>query len=169
MSKIKYKCSVLLLKGLKILDENKYKIAYKKLLHNYGMDIVVCHKGYIDPSAYFDNYDYSKIHIGANVIISREVLFLTHDWSISTGLFASSGGRGYFLKDIVVKDNCFVGARSTLLPGAYIEENCIIGACSVVKGKIPKNSIAAGNPARVIGSIFDWTEKHFEAHDYIKD
>ena len=51
----------------------------------------------------------------------------------------------HFIKPIIVGKNSFIGARVTLLPGTEIGENCIIGAGSVVKGKIPNNSIVIGN------------------------
>ena len=35
---------------------------------------------------------------------------------------------------------------------AFIGERCIIGANSVVRGRIPDNSIAVGAPARVVGT-----------------
>ena len=37
--------------------------------------------------------------------------------------------------------------------GANIGDNVIIGAGSVVSGRIPPNSVCAGNPARVICSL----------------
>lgn len=133
------------------------------------MDIPISCEGYIDPTVYFDNYDYSQIHLGTGVTLSREVLVLLHDWSISAGLIAKGcQDRGYFLKDIVIEDNCFIGARTTLLPGTYIGKNSIVGSCAVVKGKIPENSIVVGNPAKVIGNTLDWTKRHKKLEDYIK-
>lgn len=41
-----------------------------------------------------------------------------------------------------------------------IGDNCIIGADSVVSKDIRSNSVAAGNPAKVICSIDELREKH---------
>lgn len=41
-----------------------------------------------------------------------------------------------------------------------IGDNCIIGADSVVSKDIPKTSVAAGNPAKVICSIDELRVKH---------
>jgi acetyltransferase-like isoleucine patch superfamily enzyme len=47
----------------------------------------------------------------------------------------------------------FVGARSIVLKGVAIGDGSVIGAGSVVTGDVPARSIAAGVPARVIGSV----------------
>lgn len=54
----------------------------------------------------------------------------------------------------------FVGANCTILPNVIIGENSIIGSGSVVTRNIPKNSVCAGNPARVICTIDDFKSKH---------
>lgn len=61
-----------------------------------------------------------------------------------------------------IGDNCFVGMDSVILMGTYIGNNTIIGAGSVVRGKIPDNSVIAGNPARVICSL----EEHYKKRKY---
>lgn len=56
-------------------------------------------------------------------------------------------------KPVIIGDNVFIGAHSTILKGVTIGENSIIGACSVVTKDIPKNEIWAGNPAKFIKKI----------------
>lgn len=51
---------------------------------------------------------------------------------------------------IVLKEGCFIGARSIVLKGVTVGEHSIIGAGSVVTKSIPANCIACGNPARVV-------------------
>jgi acetyltransferase-like isoleucine patch superfamily enzyme len=55
--------------------------------------------------------------------------------------------------DIVVGENVWVGARAVLLGGARIGDDSIVGAASVVDFEVPPGSIAAGNPARIVGPI----------------
>ncbi|WP_298435379.1 acyltransferase [Geobacter sp.] len=54
---------------------------------------------------------------------------------------------------VFVEDNVFLGTGVIVLKGSTIGENTIVGAGSVVVGNIPANSIAAGNPARVIRAV----------------
>lgn len=46
-----------------------------------------------------------------------------------------------------------IGANSTLLPGVIVGEGSLVGAGSVVTKNIIKNSVAVGNPAKVIREI----------------
>ncbi len=47
-------------------------------------------------------------------------------------------------------NNVFIGANSVILPSVTIGNNVIIGAGSVVSKNIPSNSIAVGNPCKII-------------------
>ncbi|MCE5192008.1 MAG: hypothetical protein LLG08_09675 [Actinomycetia bacterium] len=100
-------------------------------------------------------------------------MFLTHDYSVARGLQAiglggwSGASTPHIVEPITVGDNCFIGARVSLLPGATIGSNCIIGACAVVKGSIPDNSVVIGNPARVIANTLEWGADRSRLHDYL--
>ncbi len=109
---------------------------------------------FVDPS------NPELITIGNKVKISLEVAILTHgfDYSVLRELhpgecFGSAG-------PVTIGDNCFIGMRSMVLKNTVIGNNCVIGAGSVVKGRIPDNTVAAGNPARVIMSIDELYQKY---------
>ena len=103
--------------------------------------------------------------IGRNVVISTNVIILTHDYSITTAM-AAGGNRPKkdhaILAPVVVGDNCFLGAGVIVLPGTTIGKNVIIGAGSLALGCIPENSVVAGNPARVIRSVDSWLERKMD-------
>ena len=54
---------------------------------------------------------------------------------------------------ITIEDNVWLGGSVVVCPGVTIGENSIIGAGAVVTRDIPANSIAVGNPARVIRAL----------------
>ena len=154
------------------INTDSYMKKYVKWLKKNGMNINGAPK-FINPDVYFDGTDYSKITLGDNCVVSREVMFLTHDYSITSAL-ATQGkiikrheGELLFLKEIVVGDNCFIGARASILPGTTIGNNVIIGACAVVKGTIPDDSIVIGNPCKIIGKTSNFAENHLALNDYL--
>lgn len=56
-------------------------------------------------------------------------------------------------KPILIEEDCLIGAHSIILKGVTIGARSIIGAGSVVTRDIPSDSIAAGNPCKVIKKI----------------
>lgn len=54
---------------------------------------------------------------------------------------------------IHVGNNVWIGGNVTVLPGVSIGNNCTIGAGSVVVKDIPANSLAVGNPCKVIRKL----------------
>ncbi len=55
----------------------------------------------------------------------------------------------------VVKAWARIGGNVTLLPGVTIGRNCLVGGGSTVTRDVPDHSVAAGNPARVLGSVHE--------------
>ena len=51
---------------------------------------------------------------------------------------------------IGIGDNAWIGGGAIVLPGVVIGENAIVGAGAVVTKDVPPNTVAVGNPARVI-------------------
>lgn len=63
---------------------------------------------------------------------------------------------------IVIGNNVFVGSNSVILRGVNIGSNVVIGAGSIVAKDIPSNSIALGNPCKVIKEKGPYTEDFSE-------
>ena len=57
-------------------------------------------------------------------------------------------------KPVHLKQNCWIGAGATILPGVTIGRNAVVGAGSVVTKDVADNDVVAGNPAKVIKHIF---------------
>ena len=58
-----------------------------------------------------------------------------------------------YAKPITIGNNVWIGANCAILPGVTIGDNVTIGAGSVVNRDIPSNTVAVGNPCRVIKNI----------------
>ncbi len=124
----------------------------------YGNHISIGEGTYINFNCNF--VDDGQIVIGKRVMFGPAVTIATVNHPIHPGL------RHYmYAKDVVVEDNCWIGANVVITPGVTIGENSIIGAGSVVTKNIPKNSIAVGNPAKVIREI---NEHDLEFYDRTK-
>lgn len=58
-------------------------------------------------------------------------------------------------KPIIIGRNCWIGSDVRIQKGVTIGDNSIIAACSVVTKDVPANSIAAGNPAKIVKTDID--------------
>ena len=89
----------------------------------------------------------ADVTIGDGVVISDDVLILTHDHvpeNISMK-YASS---------LTIGDGAWIGARSIILASCMsIGKNSVIGAGSVVTHNVPPDELWAGNPAKMIRVI----------------
>ena len=101
--------------------------------------------------------DNRPIHIGNQVLIASNVQIYTSshpvlpqerfiaDWKEKGTTFFRT-----FAKPVTIEDGVWIGGGAILLPGVTIGRNSVIGAGSVVTRSIPENSVAVGNPCRVI-------------------
>ena len=92
-----------------------------------------------------------QILIGSYSLIAHEVVIADHDyWGLNPSS-ENTGGLDSSVRNIVIGENVWIGARATILGGAKIGDGAIIGAATVVKEDVPAYSICAGNPARIVG------------------
>ena len=93
------------------------------------------------------------ITIGNDVTLAPRLHILARDASTKNFL-------GYTRIGLVcIGNNVFIGAGSIILPGVQIGDNVVVGAGSVVTKNIPSDSVAMGNPARVVSGISEFVEK----------
>lgn len=94
--------------------------------------------------------DGGKITIGDNCFIGPNCGFYTPSHPEDSQL-RSEGWE--YTRPITVGNDVWFGGNVCVLPGVTIGDNVIIGAGSVVTKDIPSNSVAVGNPCRVIRKL----------------
>ena len=104
--------------------------------------------------------DSCEVKIGKNVFMGVNVTLVTalHPLHyLDRNLFFNKE-KGYmtdneYAAPITIEDNCWIASNVIVCGGVTIGEGSVIGAGSVVLKDVPKNSLAAGNPCRVIRQI----------------
>lgn len=97
------------------------------------------------------------IKVGDNCQITNGVKFFTH-------------GGGGAVRKLYPEFDCFgrielgnyvyLGNNTLIMPGVSIGNNVLVAAGSVVAKSIPSNVVIGGNPATVICSLEEYTEKN---------
>lgn len=149
------------IKEIPVLDvERRILYCYRKD-ENEEMEILIKHLKEQGVSIGEDVHIYNSfidrrwgwlISIGNHVTISCATI-LGHDASMRKELGRTKLGK------VVIGDNCFIGYGSIILPNVQIGNKVIVGAGTVVAKNIPDNSVAIGNPMRIIGTYDDYIEK----------
>lgn len=131
---------------LKIDDRSQLDIAIENGL-KLGKECHIMGECIIDPGHCW------LIEIGNRVTLAPRVHILAHDASTKRMLGYTLIGK------VIIGDDVFIGAGSIVLPNVTIGNKVIVGAGSVVKHSIPDNSVAVGNPAKVICTYEEYKTK----------
>lgn len=103
--------------------------------------------------------DTCPVTIGKNVFMGTGVSIVTPLHPLryqERNLYQKQNGQmtdDEYGKPIIIEDNCWIASNVIIVGGVTIGEGSVIGAGSVVTRSIPKNSLAVGNPCRVIREI----------------
>jgi maltose O-acetyltransferase len=132
---------------LKQYKRKKYIDSLKSRGLKLGKNILIADTFFFDPSHCY------LISIGDNCYICPNVRLVAHDASTKLFLNYTKFGK------IDIKENCFIGDSTIVLPNVTIGPNSIVGAGSIVTKTIPPGVVAAGNPARVICTLDEYVSK----------
>lgn len=137
-----------LLKGLLGHIADEAIIINQPFYCDYGRQISVGMRFFANFN--FTVLDEARVTIGDDCFIGPNV-------SIYTACHCTDpverNSRREWAEPVTIGNNVWIGGSVTILPGVTIGDNATIGAGSVVTRDIPSNSIAVGNPCKVIKTI----------------
>lgn len=112
--------------------------------------------------------DAAPIEFGDNVLIAPNVGIYTAGHALDPDLRLKTGAE--YAYPVKVGNNVWIGAGVTILPDVTIGDNVVIGGGAVVTKDIPENSLAYGNPAKVVRR-FDKRDReyYFKQHKVTQD
>lgn len=113
---------------------------------DFGRNIRIGKNVFINSGCTF--MDRGGITIGDNVFIGPRVCLITENHGL-----APDARQTLISNPIVLEDNVWIGAGAIVLAGVKIGENSVVGAGSIVTKDVPKNTVVAGNPAKIIKTI----------------
>lgn len=90
----------------------------------------------------------SEVIIGHNTLIAPNNIIVARNHNVSGK--EPIKFSGYVSKPIMIKNDCWIGARSTILSGVIIGEGAVLAAGSVVNKDVDDFSISGGVPAKLI-------------------
>ncbi|MBI1920668.1 MAG: methyltransferase domain-containing protein [Geobacter sp.] len=120
------------------------------IIRTYSNPVIIGEYTQINPFTVI--YGHNSVIIGNNVMIAPHCMIASgnHDF-IQTEKpmrFAGSLTKG----PIIIEDNVWIGANTTITDGVKIGQDAVIAANSVVISDIGPYDIAAGVPAKIIGN-----------------
>ena len=113
---------------------------------NYGKNLKLGKNIFINQNCQM--LDLGGITIEDGVMIGPRVTIISETHPLDPALRKSLIG-----KLVTIKENAWIGANATILPGVTVGKNAVVGAGAVVTKDVPDNAVVTGVPAQIIKSI----------------
>ena len=111
-------------------------------------------------------YSVNKVIIGKDTLIAQNVIITDNNFHPTnpedrrymshTDHSARERSSAFSANSpVIIGENVWVGSNARICKGVTIGDNAIVAANAVVTKDVPSNSIAAGNPARIVKTDID--------------
>ncbi|MGP5429562.1 chorismate mutase [Enterococcus malodoratus] len=121
---------------------------------DYGYNIFVGENFYCNFHNVF--LDICPITIGDNCLFGPNVQLYTASHPLEPGKRNSGQELG---KPITIGNNVWIGGSSVVIPGVTLGDNVVVAAGAVVTKSFPANVVVGGNPAQIIKTIEEESDK----------
>ena len=91
-----------------------------------------------------------NVTIGNHVMMDPEVYIYTQNHRFDRTDIPMDQQGFAEEKPVIIEDDVWIGSRVTILPGVTIGRGSVVGAAAVVTKDVPRYSVVAGNPARIV-------------------
>lgn len=119
---------------------------YTPLSSNYGKNIKLGKNIFINQNCQV--LDLGGVTIDDNVMIGPRVNLLSESHPIEP-----ESRKVLITKPIHIKENAWIGAGATILPGVTVGEHAVVAAGAMVSKDVPARTVVAGVPAKEVKSI----------------
>ena len=106
---------------------------------------------------------FDRVKIGKNVYIGSNLLTMARGgitiedgaWIAANVQLLTNNHDLYdrailYCKPILIKEDAWIGAGATILPGVCVGKHAVVGAGSVVTKDVPDYAVVVGSPAKVV-------------------
>lgn len=136
-------------RGVLKLEKKSFIRGGCKFLINGNGVVVLGENSYVNWNSTIATGGNAKVKIGKNCAIAWNTNIIAYDFHVFNEQIYSD--------DIIIEDNVWIGANTTILKGVKIGEGSVVAANSIItKGYFPKNSLIGGNPGKVLKENISW-------------
>lgn len=145
--------------NIEILSNKKISNLFIFCAHGNYQKVFIDEETTIGGCALFLDEENATVLVGRDCMFSREIIILASD---GHAIMDESTREvlNKIKKPVVIGNHCWIGYRANISKNAILPDNTIVGLSScVTKEYQDKNTILAGNPAKIIKRGVVWDRK----------
>jgi acetyltransferase-like isoleucine patch superfamily enzyme len=113
---------------------------------DFGKNITIGKNVFFNTGCSFQDRGGISIGNGSMLGMNVTIATLNHGLSLKTRNIT-------YPSPVKIGENVWIGSNATILPGVTIGDNSVVAAGAVVTKDVPKNTVVAGVPAKLVKEI----------------